>query len=101
VGVLVRRFLRDELVNEVVDFQVLGGFVAESLGAEVLRIDKRECLIDEDRGVRENAVAQNRAREHIGAILAHSAHLWVRVEEFFETPLVFEKPGKIFRGTER
>ncbi len=45
---LVQRFLRDHLVDEMVEFKVLSGFARVPLGMKIPRIEQRERLIDED-----------------------------------------------------
>jgi hypothetical protein len=74
-GELVRSLLRDQLINETIEFGVVKGFIRKMFGVEIPRIDHRKCLIDEDGGVRNKPVAHCFAWKHIGAILADSAHL--------------------------
>ena len=44
-------------------------------GREVMRVDERECFVDEDGGVNEQTLPQKRAGQRVGVTLADAAEL--------------------------
>jgi hypothetical protein len=49
------------------------GALLRFAGREVIRVDERECFVDEDGGVNEQTLPQKRARQRVGVTLADAA----------------------------
>jgi hypothetical protein len=83
-----------------VEMGAVVGFVGALFEVEVVRVDERERLVDEDGWVNKQAVPHDLSGQCIGVILADASEFGTAMEDLFQAPLIFEKPGGIAFRTE-